>query len=554
MRAHAIAAFLFALLSAAPAAADPWTSWAGGGSRNAVLEGVAPVNHDASLAAGRTLNDILDASPDAALWRGAEENWMPVGAGSPVVRYDAALDRHLAYVYAKQSEGGGFGQVTGGAVFALDVTSGEYLWGVDVGAPQMGSWSSPTYDPVANTIVIGGGQATVVPPSGPVTSTGSLTALNATTGAPAWVAPLEAAVVNATAAAGGTTGSNKVYITHYDGFGTNGALYAINNDSSDGVPDGTIDWQAPIGGASGATPTYHDGVVYVASINDGSGGSGWPSSTGQIYAFDAASGSKLWQVAYPADSSVGNPFGGLSYHDGHVYIASYEFYGDHQSASLLKIDAADTGGPGTYPGGEQARIQWETFANRTDSIPLVWERENGEEVVISSGGIQGFGTTHTLTFFDGDGDGAFLGSTALEGGDSPFGWPGDPMGWAGNWTYQPMIVNDILYVGGPESEWFGPSDHLVAINLAELDARGWFDDPSSPFALDVDDPAVTDLGPGSSPAYYGGMLVTYGPGGLFQTFGELALDGPRIPEPSSGVLAAIGLAVLGWLCQRRRAR
>jgi outer membrane protein assembly factor BamB len=551
MRRAVILAVIMTLVRGLDAGAAPWTSWAGGDSRNAVLEDVAPVNHDPNLGTSQSLNDILDASPDAALWRGSGASWSPVGACSPVVRYDETLGRHLAYVYA---QGGSGFDATGGAIFAIDILSARYVWGTAVGSPQMGSWSSPTYDAVTNTILIGGGQATVVPPSGPVTSTGALTALNATTGAMAWVAPLEKTIVNATVAVGGVPGNNRIYVTDYNGFGTDGILYAVNADPNDAVLEGAIDWQTSIGGTSGATPTYHDGVVYVASINDGSGGSGWPSAKGQVYAFNAATGQKLWQVAYPYDSSVGNPFGGLSYDDGHVYVASYEFYGDHQSAALLKIDATDTGGPGTYRGGDQARIQSNSFANRTDSIPLVWERANGEKVIISSGGIQGFGTTHTVDFFDGEGGGHLLGNTALEGGDSPFGSSGEPMGWAGNWTYQPVIVNDVLYVGGPESEWFGASNHLWAIDLAALDARGWFDDPSSPFSLSVDDPAVlADLGGGSSPAYYNGMLITYGPGGLFQTYGELATD--AVPEPSPLAILAIGGGLLSAVSgQRRRCR
>ncbi len=533
-----VAAFVMIVWGGAARAVD-WTSWAGGSARNAVFDGPA-VDLEPSLATSSRLDDLLAGTE----WE--TTSWTPVGAGSPVVRYDASLDRHLAYVYA---QGGSGFSATAGAIFAIDVVSGQYVWGTDVGVPQMGSWSSPTYDPVTQTILMGGGNATVIPPSGPVTSTGSITALNATTGEPVWVAPLEKTVVNATAAVGGSLGNNKVYITDYNGFGTDGILYAINADPGDAIADGAIDWQVTIGGASGSTPAYHDGVVYVASINDGSGGSGWPSAKGQVQAFDAVSGDKLWQVAFPYDSSVGNPFGGLVYRDGHVYVASYEFYGDHQSAALLKIDATLTGGPGTYEGGDQARIVSNSLANRTDSIPLVWERSNGETVIISSGGIQGFGTTHTVTFFDGEDDGSFMGSTALTGGDSPFGYAGEDMGWAGNWTYQPIVVGNILYVAGPEVEWFGPSNHLWAIDLAELDARGWFDDPSSPFELSVDDPAVlADLGPGSSPAYYNGMLITYGPGGLFQTYGTL------IPEPSTAIMLGIGAAFAIGLLRRRPTR
>lgn len=542
-----ICAALAAMLPNTRLPAMEWTSWAGGDGRNAVVEGPA-VNHATNLASTWSLNAILDASSDASLWRNSGASWSPIGASSPVVLYDATLDKHLAYIYA---QGGSGFSATDGAIFAVDILSGQYVWGTNVGAPQMGSWSSPTYDAATNTILIGGGEAAAVPSSGPVTSTGSVTALNATTGAAAWVTPLEKTVVNATVAVGGNAGSNKAYITDYNGFSNDGVLYAINADPGDSTPDGAIDWQVTIGGTSGNTPTCHDGVVYVSSIGDASGGSGWPSATGQVYAFNAATGESLWQVAFPYDSSSGNPMGGLSWNDGYVYIASYEFYGDTQSASLLKIDATDTGGLGTYGGGDQARIVSESLVNRTDSIPLIWERANGEKVIVSSGGIQGFGTTHTVTFLD-DCTGSLLGATSQEGGDSPFGYSGEPMGWAGNWTYQPVIVNDILYVAGPEVEWFGASNHLWAIDLAELDARGWFDGSSSPFTLEMGDSAVlADLGGGSSPAYYNGMVISYGPGGTIQTMGELTLDTQSVPEPSGGLLATLGAIGVVWLVRRQ---
>jgi hypothetical protein len=510
------------LALATTASAQPWTCWGGGDGRNAALYDVPAIDYGGS-GLTLTLNDLLPSewTPDGTVWS-------PVGAGSPVVY------NNRAYVYA---QGGSGFAATAGAIFCLDLPSGDYAWGVDVGAPQMGSWSSPALDLASETLVIGSG-------GGP-----HMHGIDAATGVVRWTATLEKTVVNASP----DTGGGKAYITDYDGFGTTGILYAINNDPTDAVADGTIDWQATIGGASGATPTYHDGVVYVGSINDGSGGSGWPAATGTVRAFEAATGDLIWQVAYPDDAiGVGNPFGGLSVHDGHVYIGSYEFYGDHQSATILKIDATDTGGPGTYPGGDQARIQWEALSNRTDSIPVVWDLGDGREVLISSGGINGFGTTHTVTFFDAA-DGDLLGSTALFGWPIPNPWGGPPTdgGFAGNWTYQPIVVNGVLYVGGPEAEWFGPSQNLWGIDLAAIDWDAAF--AGTPFTLAHTDPGVTDLGPGSSPAYYtngiGGALFTYGPGGLFVAHGDVEAATARVPEPATlAVLAA------GCLALRRRRR
>ena len=151
-------------------------------------------------------------------------------SGSPVVTDEAV------YVYAQS--GSGF-TMTDGAIFALDRRTGSFLWGTDIGAPQLGSMSSPTYDAATNSILIG---------SGP---DNKLWSLDAGTGAENWSTPLQKSIVNATAAVGG----GKVFIGDYDGFGTASTLYAVN------AATGVIDWQKPIGGASGATPAYADGRV-----------------------------------------------------------------------------------------------------------------------------------------------------------------------------------------------------------------------------------------------------------------------------------------------------
>ncbi len=463
------------------ASAGDWETLAGNSARQSVLTGTPAVAHQ----------EYWRIALDDAM---SDTGWSAVGAGSPVIFGENV------FVYAQK--GSGFSP-TDGAIIALDKHSGAFSWSADVGLPQMGSWSSPTVDTATGSIIVGSGA-------------NSVKCLDAATGALKWDTMLAKSVVNATAAAGG----GKAYITDYDGFGTNGILYAVNNDPTDGVTDGTIDWQYTIGGASGSTPCYHDGVVYVASINDGSGGSGWPNSRGQVYALNASTGAKAWQTPLPDDSSAGNPFGGLSYYDGKLYIGTYEFYGDDESAGLYRLDAA---------GGN---VECSTLSNRSSIIPLVWQQASGSKVVIHSGGIEGYGTHQEVQFFD-EATGQLLGKTSIESDE----------GWIGNWTYEPAVIGDVLYVGGREAEFFGPSDHLWAIDLSAID---WDAAAINPFTLTPTDLAVlADLGPGSSPAYFSdgdyGFLVTYGPGGEVIVYG--------VPEP-----ATVTLLVLGGLAMLKRKR
>ncbi len=482
-----VASFLILnlVLSVVSAFGQNWSSWAGNSARQSVWTGVPSVAHQTYWSI--KLDDVLN-----------ETGWSPVGPGSPVI-YDNTI-----FVYAQK--GSGF-SADEGAIIALDSRTGALQWKTLVGAPQMGSWASPTLDISTGSIIIGSGER-------------SVKCLNASDGSLRWNVTLEKSVVNATAA----VGSGKVYITDYDGFGTSGILYAINNNPNDNIPDGTIDWQYKIGGASGSTPTYHNGVVYVGSINDGSGGSGWPNARGQIYAFDAYSGTKKWQIALPNDSSAGNPFGGLAYYDGKLYVGTYEFYGNDESAGLYSIDAAD------------GSVEMSTLANRSDTIPLVWQRDDGSKIVIYSGGIEGYGTHQELQFFD-ENSGDLLGKSSIES---------DGKGWIGNWTYEPAIINDILYIGGETEGWFGPSNHLWAIDLDTID---WDSAQSNPFTLTPTSSAViADLGPGSSPAYFTdgthGFLATYGPGGRVVVYG--------VPEPITLIFGILG--GFGFLFIRKNKR
>ncbi len=73
-----------------------------------------------------------------------------------------------------------------------------------------------------------------------------------------------------------------VYIGAYDG-----ALYAFDRGS------GELVWRTKLGGSIGASPTYHEGIVYIAVE--------YPDPDGAVFGVDSLTGEVRWEDRWPSD-------------------------------------------------------------------------------------------------------------------------------------------------------------------------------------------------------------------------------------------------------------
>jgi outer membrane protein assembly factor BamB len=186
-------------------------------------------------------------------------------------------------------------------LYAFDATSGKKLWSTAPGTFGT-QFSSPV---VANGVVYDNGLY------------GTLSAFNATTGAPLWSDSVGVGFTTPMVANGvvyisnqtellafnGTTGS-ELWASPAGGFGTvssaafaNGVVY-LNTDKlyAFDATTGALLWSAPTGGGSTyASPAVAKGVVYESS------------SDGKLSAFDATTGTQLWSAATGTTYGAGSP-------------------------------------------------------------------------------------------------------------------------------------------------------------------------------------------------------------------------------------------------------
>lgn len=141
-------------------------------------------------------------------------------------------------------------------LYALNATTGDKIWSYTTGGQIA---SSPA---VANGIVYVGSD--------------NVYALDATTGALLWLAPIESGSSPAIA-------NGVVYIGSYDG-----SVYALNASTGDKL------WSYTTRGQVQSSPAVANGVVYVGSD--------------QLYALKASTGAKLWSynISRPASPIVAN--------------------------------------------------------------------------------------------------------------------------------------------------------------------------------------------------------------------------------------------------------
>lgn len=381
-------------------------------------------------------------------------------------------------------------------LFAFDALSGAPLWHAVVPAPLTDSVSSPHLD-AANQCAIHA--------SGTVVS-----AFSTLDGSPLWQRPLARPIVNASPVITTDRGdADRLFITDYDGFGQLGSLYCINIDPFNAITNpfapGALVWSAPIGGSSGNSPAYLPTIrggndrIFVASVGD------FGFSGGVIFSFDIATGELDWATECPTSDGF---FGGLCATldvdaKPALFAATYAFFGNASTATLVKLDAVS------------GDVTWSTPCNRSQAIPA--PLPDGR--ILLSGGISGFGSVPSLelfqdsgptvmrqwhsaldTWFDADGDGTLdLGEYLRVGG-----WLQQPVVSVAK--PQPAALVGVLPVAG---SGFGASNELFAIDLTRL--------PTDPQFI-----AASASGAGGSASLAGGLAWSIGTAGL-RCFGTPSL-------------------------------
>ncbi|MCG8406328.1 MAG: PQQ-binding-like beta-propeller repeat protein [Phycisphaerales bacterium] len=441
------------LLLAGPAIvrAEGWPHYAGHSTRNAVAMEAPP-----------QLSAILWLADQDLLGNPIEFE----GPSSPVV-HDGRV-----FVNAKHIENN---LHTKNKMVALDAMTGQWLWETIVDKPLFEFWSAPAVDLLNNAVLLGTGA--------------NLYSIDAMTGTPNWTAPLDRSIVNSSPVIPPDLNPGRAFVTDYDGFGTSASLYCVNTSPFNAMDNpyqpGDIVWQEPIGGSSGNSPAFHDGVIYVASSR------GLSDSNGQIYAFDidaAPADRLLWQWSLPTAEGF---FGGVVHHNGFVYAASYNFNGSGENSTLVKIRASD----GTE--------QWTIPCERTNTMPVI----NGNKIYLAAG-VQGFGSVPKVQAFEDQIHSALkLWDTFVDTGGTLI---------IGGWTHQPILDGNVLYIGKipPNPLSFDAYTDLFLLDVTRSPA-----DPE--FVIDH------LAGMGSSPAASDGRLYTVGPGGLYAIAarGDFCADG-----------------------------
>lgn len=312
-------------------------------------------------------------------------------------------------------------------------------------------------------------------------------AFNLDTGYPVWQTQLNREVVNASALVTGNElgAADRVFITDYGPLSLDSRLYCINADPwspSNPFQPGEIVWSVPIGGCSGNTVAYRNGVVYVANTGDFIFG-----SPGQIMAFPAnalTAPAPLWVFENVQPDGF---FGGVCVADSPteslpaVFACSYSFYGGLWSANLVKLNA------------QTGALLWSTPCNRTNSVPV--PLPDGRVAV--SAGVVGYGSAPNVQFFMDQGTSA----TAL--------WDTNGRIVVGGRNQQPIVSiaggQVRLMVGAtptaPGSNPNGACTDLYILDLSRFPA-------DTGFVLDH------FHGAGSSPALVNGNIYTLGDSGL----------------------------------------
>jgi outer membrane protein assembly factor BamB len=353
----------------------------------------------------------------------------------------------------------------GNLLIAYDAATGQRRWSQPVEADVLDSISSPAVDPRNAAVSLACGRRVYT--------------FDAASGSPRWQTMLDRQIVNASPAVTtdrifNSVPANRLLIADYSGAGGGAQVYAINVDPFHSTVNpyqpGQIVWSAPISGATGSTPAYLDGVVVVASYRPEM------NFIGEVRAFDVADGRELWMRSVGGDDGF---FGGVTVRNGHVYAATYDFYGGANNSRLFKLHL------------DSGQVIWSIPAERTISIPVVTDAGR----IYLSGGIAGFGSNSRVQAFQDQGASVSpVWDTYADSGG---------MLRIGGWQFQPVVSRGWLYVGRPDPDsFFGPN-----LELHLIDPRRTPDEP--------DFIVATHTGSGGSPAVSCGRMYSIGAGGLY---------------------------------------
>ena len=451
--------------------ADEWPQFAGDAAR-----------HGTATRAARDLNiinwSVTPAADEEYAWR-----------SSPVVYGGRVFVNARYFVDDAQ---------VGNRVVAYAVEDGERLWATPIEIDDRDSWSSPAVDVRNGAVIIGSGH--------------DVFCLDMTSGAIVWQRELEHEIVNASPAVTSdlyvnSTPANCILITDYTGYLGSARLYAINVDPNEPTDNpyepGAIVWTELLPGASGNTPAYADGVVYVTSV------------AGTVKALDACDGSLVWQTdvdfhGYPPNSGF---YGGITLRNGYAYAASYSFYGSSDNSGLFKFDLLD------------GSVVWDTPCERTNSIPVV--TDDGR--IFLAGGLDGFGAAVKIEAFQDNG------ATATKLWDTYANTGGALV--VGGWTHQPVFSRGYIYTGTPSEDALDYGE--PATDMYILDAGRSPNDPE--FIVDQ------YAGAGGSSAIADGTVYSFGEDGLFAFEPSLACKADTNGDGLVGIadLAAL-LSSYGW--------
>ncbi len=458
--------FVFVIVTTAAASPDDWLSY--GHTPNLCSIAVDGPN----TIDGNTVAWIADDDPQDPNYYVEFES-----ATGPVV-YNGRVYAYAKYYEPNEQAPTGF-DYTNSQIIAYDANSGNILWATAIDKALWDSWSTPCIDTTHNTVLIGSGS--------------KIFALDAQSGNQKWATPLEKSVINASVCAALDIPYTRAFITDYDGFGSSGKLYCINldaNEPNNRYDPGEIVWSDTIGGSSGNSAAYSNGVVYVASVSEPPGSSG---SGGTIHAYDATAKPnplKLWETTDPNFEGF---FGGVTVtKEGYLYAANYDYAEEiEDNSALCKIDC------------NNGNVVWITQAERTSSAPVVV----GDKIYISAGFV-GWGSRPKVEAY------RDLGSTVTKLWETPSNMV------VGGWTNQPVYANGKLYVGAIplDGNYFGSYTELyiLDVSLTPGDAN---------FIIDHYD--VNECG--NSPAVTYDSIYTAGYDGLFK-FHQPALLGDVIKD------------------------
>ncbi|MBO6512697.1 MAG: PQQ-like beta-propeller repeat protein [Phycisphaerales bacterium] len=374
---------------------------------------------------------------------------------------------------------------------SFDLNDGSMVWSSEIPFKLLDSWSSPSIDPHNNTIVVAAGF--------------TLLAIDCLSGEQVWSIDLGMPLVNASPCVTDDLDcSDRVFLTDYSfSSGSLGMLYCVNVDPFDAVLNpyqpGELVWAAGLPGeCSGNTPAYHDGVVYVSTADNGSGGAG------HVLAFDARAlmtPEPLWDTQNPQPIGF---FSGVSVADGAVYASSYNFSGGQRSANTIKLRASD------------GQVQWSAPTVRTDAAPVIL----GDGRIVVSGGVP----TSPSTFFSGSlpaieliedlGDSAVVLWDSFEATHEDLNtngqWDqGEPYLSLGGWGHQPLVYRDRgspkLLVGSMLPPTFNdPLTHAGSLHTIDLSKHP----TESGFVISTQKDA------GTTPALFGNRVLTTSSSGI----------------------------------------